>query len=203
MAAAAAAAAKRAAAVAAAAAAAAGLFERHRAGAGDAVLDHWWRPQFNAALLLLVALIAALTLWYCRSRRSPARERLSQREAAALGASLAGSALRLWAMQCLGPLFTFEVAIRPRHALVGDGPYALLLHPSYTGLLLSLGGLLYFLGGPRGALRRRRFWAAALPAAAAAVAARLTNEEAALAGHFGAAWRAHAARRWRLVPLLF
>ena len=65
------------------------------------------------------------------------------------------------------------------------------------------GGLLYYLGGPRGALRRRRFWVASLPVAAAAVAARLTNEEAALAGHFGAAWRAHAARRWRLVPLLF
>lgn len=40
----------------------------------------------------------------------------------------------------LGPLFTFEVAIQPNHKLVTTGPYAVVRHPSYIGIYLTLLG---------------------------------------------------------------
>lgn len=41
-------------------------------------------------------------------------------------------------MEALGNLFTFEVMIRKNHKLITDGPYAYLMHPSYTGINLFL-----------------------------------------------------------------
>ncbi|KAI9021063.1 hypothetical protein DFJ74DRAFT_671667 [Hyaloraphidium curvatum] len=66
---------------------------------------------------------------------------------ASFTACLAGCLLRLWAKTELGRLFTYQVGIREGHTIVSTGPYALLLHPSYTGLwLAALGGSTYFLG---------------------------------------------------------
>lgn len=48
----------------------------------------------------------------------------------------------------LGPFFTFEIAIRPRHELVTRGPYAWVRHPSYTGIYLTLLGATAVLCAP-------------------------------------------------------
>jgi protein-S-isoprenylcysteine O-methyltransferase len=54
---------------------------------------------------------------------------------------LAGVALRVWAILTLGRHFRREVTIEPGQTLVRRGPYRLLRHPSYTGLLLNFAGL--------------------------------------------------------------
>lgn len=59
-----------------------------------------------------------------------------------LGFSLfvVGDFVRTWAKDELGRFFTYDIGIRSGHNLVTTGPYAYLVHPSYTGLT---GGLHY------------------------------------------------------------
>lgn len=53
----------------------------------------------------------------------------------------AGIALRLYAINVLGAYFTTSVAIAPEQRVIEIGPYRLIRHPSYTGILLTLFGL--------------------------------------------------------------
>src|SRR5882757_7755605 len=52
----------------------------------------------------------------------------------------AGGALRLWPVFVLGRRFSGLVAIQPGHALVTDGVYRVVRHPSYLGLLVNMVG---------------------------------------------------------------
>jgi protein-S-isoprenylcysteine O-methyltransferase Ste14 len=52
----------------------------------------------------------------------------------------AGIALRLYAINVLGASFTSTVAITPNQPLVEAGPYRLIRHPAYTGVLITLLG---------------------------------------------------------------
>lgn len=53
----------------------------------------------------------------------------------------AGVALRLYAIYVLGASFTAVVAVAPEQRVIETGPYRLIRHPSYTGILLILLGL--------------------------------------------------------------
>lgn len=53
----------------------------------------------------------------------------------------AGIALRFYAIAVLGVFFTTTVAIAPEQPVIEAGPYRLIRHPSYTGLLMILLGL--------------------------------------------------------------
>jgi protein-S-isoprenylcysteine O-methyltransferase Ste14 len=52
-----------------------------------------------------------------------------------------GIGLRFYAMRVLGAYFTTTLAIAPGQVVVESGPYRLIRHPSYSGLLLTLLGL--------------------------------------------------------------
>ena len=52
----------------------------------------------------------------------------------------AGIALRLYAIKVLGRYFTASVAIAAEQTVIEAGPYRLIRHPSYTGLLITLLG---------------------------------------------------------------
>jgi protein-S-isoprenylcysteine O-methyltransferase Ste14 len=53
----------------------------------------------------------------------------------------AGIALRFYAIRVLGAYFTTTLAIAPGQVVIEAGPYRLIRHPSYSGLLLMLFGL--------------------------------------------------------------
>jgi len=53
----------------------------------------------------------------------------------------AGIALRLYSIHVLGAFFTTTVAVAPEQTVIETGPYRLIRHPSYTGLLITLLGL--------------------------------------------------------------
>src|SRR2546421_5559732 len=53
----------------------------------------------------------------------------------------AGIAFRLYAIHVLGASFTTTVAVAPEQTVIERGPYRLIRHPSYTGLLITLLGL--------------------------------------------------------------
>ena len=52
----------------------------------------------------------------------------------------AGIALRLYAIIVLGTFFTTTVAVTSQQTVITTGPYRLIRHPSYTGLLMILLG---------------------------------------------------------------
>src|SRR6185369_10287810 len=54
---------------------------------------------------------------------------------------VAGLFLRWWAIITLGRFFTVDVTIEPDHELVERGPFRIVRHPSYTGVLLAFVGL--------------------------------------------------------------
>ncbi|KAJ8089057.1 hypothetical protein PM082_014305 [Marasmius tenuissimus] len=54
--------------------------------------------------------------------------------------TLLGTALRLSCYRALGSFFTFELRIQEHHQLVTSGPYSVVRHPSYTGLIMTVVG---------------------------------------------------------------
>jgi len=48
-----------------------------------------------------------------------------------------GIGLRQWAVHTLGRFFTFQLTVRADQTVVDRGPYRVLRHPSYTGMLLT------------------------------------------------------------------
>src|SRR3546814_19623091 len=105
---------------------------------------------------------------------------------------LAGMPLRWWSIRVLARHFTVGVTIHPGHELVRPGPYRLLRHPSYTGLLMTFLGFALGLG----------HWlspAAMLPVALALLW-RIQVEERVLAPAFADHYAAYASETRRLVP---
>jgi protein-S-isoprenylcysteine O-methyltransferase Ste14 len=49
---------------------------------------------------------------------------------------LAGTAFTIWARITLGPNWSAEVTFKQDHELIESGPYALVRHPIYTGLIM-------------------------------------------------------------------
>jgi protein-S-isoprenylcysteine O-methyltransferase Ste14 len=52
----------------------------------------------------------------------------------------AGMAFRFYAIHVLGRFFTTTVAVAPEQSVIESGPYRLIRHPSYTGLLILFFG---------------------------------------------------------------
>src|ERR1043166_3252937 len=109
---------------------------------------------------------------------------------------VAGLILRWWAIITLGRFFTVDVTIEKNHELVERGPFRMVRHPSYTGVLLAFVGLGLSL----------RNWAALLvmllPIAAAFVH-RMNVEENALSAALGAQYTDYMRRTKRLVPFIY
>ena len=56
----------------------------------------------------------------------------------------------VWARKCLGKNWSQAVTIKDDHQLIKDGPYAIVRHPIYTGLLLGFIGTSIAVGELRG-----------------------------------------------------
>ncbi len=69
---------------------------------------------------------------------------------AGVGVLVAGAAIAIWARTILGANWSGMVTVKRDHELVRRGPYALVRHPIYTGLLLAFLGTAVALGEVRG-----------------------------------------------------
>ena len=58
-------------------------------------------------------------------------------------ASLSGY-IRYSCYRTLGKLFTFEMNIRDGHRLITNGPHPVVRHPAYTGVILTMIGIIYW-----------------------------------------------------------
>jgi protein-S-isoprenylcysteine O-methyltransferase Ste14 len=109
---------------------------------------------------------------------------------------LAGVAFRWYSARVLGKYFTFDVATHNEQALVKEGPYRYIRHPSYSGALISLAGFGLALGN----------WAslaAAVSCLGLAYCYRIPVEEAALIVALGETYVQYKKRTWRLLPFVF
>jgi protein-S-isoprenylcysteine O-methyltransferase len=109
---------------------------------------------------------------------------------------VAGLLLRWWAIFHLGRFFTVNVAIADDHRVVDTGPYRLVRHPSYTGVIVAFIGFGICLGN----------WVALLALAGPITFAflqRIKVEEAALLAALGDAYRDYARRTRALVPFVY
>lgn len=109
---------------------------------------------------------------------------------------LAGMGLRGWSLAALGRYSTYAIVVSPGQPVVATGPYRLLRHPSYTGGLLLCAGA--------GLMSANWAGLAAMTLLPLAVTVwRIRLEETALLAGLGDRYRAYAADRRRLVPLIW
>jgi protein-S-isoprenylcysteine O-methyltransferase Ste14 len=108
----------------------------------------------------------------------------------------AGALLRWWSFASLGKYFTVVIRTCEDQPVVDRGPYRVLRHPGYTGLLLIFAGLGLMVGN----------WlsvAGAVVLVLVALIRRIRIEERALTAALGDRYRAFAATRARLVPYIW
>ena len=108
--------------------------------------------------------------------------------------AVAGIALRFYSIWYLGQSFTCEVATTPGQAVVDRGPYRLLRHPSYTGGLLIVFGLLLCITNPLAF--------AGFVVALGGYSYRIRVEERVLMAELGEPYREYMRRTKRLIPFV-
>lgn len=108
----------------------------------------------------------------------------------------AGIALRWWAIITLGRFFTVDVVVEKDHEVVERGPFRVVRHPSYAGVLLAFVGFALTLGN----------WLALLIIILPIFAVflhRMKVEEKALSRMLGARYTDYMKRTKRLVPGIY
>ena len=108
-----------------------------------------------------------------------------------------GIALRLWCFHTLGRYFTLTVRTSSDQPVITSGPYGVLRHPSYAGILLAVTGLGFFIGN----------WLSVVAlngCLAAGLVYRIRVEEQALVHDLGDRYRDYAAATpTRLIPFVW
>jgi protein-S-isoprenylcysteine O-methyltransferase Ste14 len=114
-----------------------------------------------------------------------------------LGAAIniAGLLFAVWARQYLGRNWSSSVTIKQGHELITTGPYAVVRHPIYTGILTGFLGVAIAMSQVRGflvpALFLLAFWL------------KFRREEQFMRSQFGEAYATYAHHTSALVPYLF
>jgi protein-S-isoprenylcysteine O-methyltransferase Ste14 len=158
-----------------------------------------WRATRSRERTILLTLeldlyaLWALAKFYLHWERAllPAAAEAALASAGVL-AVLAGVVLAAWAKLRLGRWFSGTFGVKEGHVLVTDGPYALVRHPIYTGIVTTI-------------LGAALLWNSLLTLVLAALMAvplffHTVYEEALFEQHFGDAYRAYQRRVPRLVP---
>ncbi|MGA7160837.1 MAG: isoprenylcysteine carboxylmethyltransferase family protein [Bacteroidota bacterium] len=109
--------------------------------------------------------------------------------------TIGGLLLSVWARRQLGNNWSQAVTVKEGHQLITSGPYAIVRHPIYSGLLLAFVGSAVALGECRGLL------AAALVLGALWYKLRL--EEKWMLSQFGDLYESYSKRVTALVPYIF
>jgi len=107
-----------------------------------------------------------------------------------------GIGLRYWSFRTLGRYFTFTVQTSLDQPVVTGGPYRVIRHPGYAGLLLVIMGFGLLIGN---------WWSLGglTLAVSCGLVFRIRVEERALMRDLGEGYRAYASTRKRLVPFVW
>jgi len=157
------------------------------------------REPMASRLLHIVPLgIAVLLLWAPALAPEPLHVRFLPSAPWSIwtGAALvaAGLLFTVWARVHLGRNWSGTVTVKHDHELVTDGPYAIVRHPIYSGLLLAFVGSAIACGEWRGVL--------AVTVVAAALWRKLRLEERWMGEQFGAQYERYRRSVAALVPFV-
>lgn len=109
--------------------------------------------------------------------------------------ALGGLFMRTWANRVLGRFYTRTLRVAQGQAIIQDGPYRLIRHPGYLGMILMWLGVSMATGN----------WivlATVFLLIAAAYYYRIETEEKMLVGTLPG-YAEYRSRTWRLIPLLY
>ncbi len=154
-----------------------------------------WRSRLWHLLPLIVA---GWLIWADRVPVALLNERIlpwsSWTFAAGALITATGLAIAVWARVYLGRNWSGTVTIKHDHELIDSGPYAIVRHPIYTGLLVALIGSALARGEWRGPLGVLIAWAA--------LWRKLQVEERWMEERFGTKYKSYRGRVPALVPRL-
>ncbi|KAG2751227.1 hypothetical protein P692DRAFT_20727219 [Suillus brevipes Sb2] len=130
------------------------------------------------------------------------------------GLVISGGFIRWLCYRALGRYFTFLLCVRQGHRLITTGPYAIVRHPSYTGMLMMCLGII-ILNGSRSSWLRASGVLAKIPGVLPVVIAetslctmvifglfpRMKREDKMMHSTFGEEWEAWAKKvKYRIIP---
>ncbi|HSJ24786.1 MAG TPA: isoprenylcysteine carboxylmethyltransferase family protein [Longimicrobiales bacterium] len=154
-----------------------------------------WVSRATAVRVVLAVLeVGTLLAWFAFARGRWGILDEVDTAVAIAGALLAltGALLAAWAKTRLGRLFSPQLGVQEDHHLVTTGPYAVVRHPIYLGIIDFIVGSALFYNDLAllvvGVLFMAYF------------AAQIRVEERQFAAHFGEEWRAYARRTPALLP---
>jgi protein-S-isoprenylcysteine O-methyltransferase Ste14 len=108
--------------------------------------------------------------------------------------TLAGLIIALWSRMVLGKYWSSNVALKRKHKMITEGPYAYTRHPIYTGGLLMALGVVLLLGNLGAAI--------IFAAIATTLVVKSLQEEEFLTRRFPKAYPAYKTRTKFLVPFI-
>jgi len=152
-----------------------------------------WSQRFRYMLPLVAA-------WYLLARPETRYGRLAARfvpeshgvEWLGVLLTAAGVAIALWARWHLGANWSGIVTLKEGHELIRTGPYRVIRHPIYTGILLALLGTAIAMGKVRGLLAIAVAWLSFYMKA--------RREESFLMHEFGEQFEAHVKQTGMFLP---
>lgn len=107
-----------------------------------------------------------------------------------------GAGLRLWSFQTLGRYFTFTVQTSDDQPVISAGPYRVIRHPGYAGILLAIAGIGFVIDN----------WGSLvvlIVAFGGGLIYRIMVEERALSRDLGGRYQTYAKGRKRLIPFVW
>jgi protein-S-isoprenylcysteine O-methyltransferase Ste14 len=120
--------------------------------------------------------------------------RLPALEAAGAVLCLVGVGFAIWARRALAGNWSGGVALTPDHALTQSGPYAVVRHPIYLGLLAAQAGMMLALGEVRALM---------FVLGMALLVRKAAQEDAVLRAAYPTAYEEYTRRVKRLVPWIW
>lgn len=164
--------------------------------AKKAIRRESWIPGMTHRVPLIIACI----LIFAQNGLAPglARPVLPPAMATQLGGvavALLGIGFAIWARVHLGTMWSSTVTLKSEHKLIQSGPYALVRHPIYTGVLVALVGTAVTIGTLQAFL--------SLPMFAFSLILKLSQEEQLMAATFGTEHAAYRRRVKRLIPFVW
>lgn len=162
----------------------------------DAERKKWWQGPVSSFLRL--TLIVLLSYLYPLIVRRPLVDAASTDHVLAVVGTIltvGGVALALWARGSLGVNWSSHPAHKENHELVIHGPYRILRHPIYTGMLVGLvGSLLVYLDA---------FWFYSLVVMGSTLLYRVPVEEKIMMRTFPNAYAAYRKKTKALIPFVW
>lgn len=156
------------------------------------------RSDRGSLIVIRICILPAVVLLLLSPKIAPAAEIRPPLVSVVAGIVIfaAGEGLRVWAKVALGRYFTYTVQTSGDQPVITSGPYRVLRHPSYTGILLMVIGAGATWGNwlGLGALTLMTL---------VGLSYRIHVEEKALLGELGEKYRGYAESHKRLIPFVW